>query len=576
MNALLLALLALAGYILAYHTYGKFVARKIFRISNSNIMPSHIFMDGVDFVPAKKHIIFGHHFATIAGLGPIVGPAIGIIWGWLPAFVWVFVGSIFMGAVHDFSSLIISARNEGKTIGDLTGTIISPSSRYAFQFIMQLLLFIVLSVFAMIVGLLFTMYPESVFPVWMQIPIALWLGWQIRNGKNDLVCSILAVVAMYTTILIGIYLPIRIPPLFGSSVTSWCVLLFIYVYFASAVPVHKLLQPRDYINSHQLLVAIAMLFLGLVVAHPVITAPAINPAAKLDGTDIPNLMPLLFITIACGAISGFHSLASSGTTVKQVDRESDSLFISYGGMLLESLLAVLVLLAVAAGLGMGLEKDGIVYTGLDAFNHHYVSWITASGLTSQLEAFVVGGSNLFASFGIPPIYGASFIAVFIVSFANTTLDSATRIQRLSFQEIFRNKEGTIRKPFDNRYVTTFFVVLAAALMAFARPAAEGALILWPLFGSLNQLLAALALGLVTIYLIRKRINILVAFIPMIFVLVITVWSMFQNLIQYMDQQDVLLTVLSSVILVLTAWLLITSVISLFRIRDDKTMEISQQ
>lgn len=566
MNALLLASLALVGYILAYHTYGKFIARKIFRISNSNNMPSHMLRDGVDFVPAKKHIVFGHHFATIAGLGPIVGPAIGIIWGWLPAFIWVFLGSILMGAVHDFSTLVISARNEGKTIGDLTGNIISPSTRYAFQFIMQLLLFIVLSVFAMIVGLLFTMYPESVFPVWMQIPVAVWLGWQIRRGKNDLLYSVIAVIVMYVTILIGVYLPITVPPLFGSSVTTWCILLFIYVYFASTIPVDKLLQPRDYINSHQLLVAIVMLFLGLIVAHPVISAPAINPAATVEGTDIPNLMPLLFITIACGAVSGFHSLASSGTTVKQVDQEEDSLFIGYGGMLLESMLAVLVLMAVAGGLGIGLEKDGILYTGREAFDHHYISWITASGLKAQLEAFVVGGSNLFASFGIPPAFGASFIAVFIVSFANTTLDSATRIQRLSLQEIFKNKEGKVRKPVDNRYVATFFVVLAAALMAFAKPAAEGAMVLWPLFGSLNQLLAALALGLVTIYLIKKNINILVAFIPMVFVLIITVWSMFQNLIQYIGQDDLLLTILSSVILILTAWLLITSVISLFRIR----------
>jgi carbon starvation protein len=569
MNSLLLVLLALAGYVVAYRTYGRFLARKIFKIDNRNIMPSHTMRDGIDFVPTKRHIIFGHHFTTIAGLGPIVGPAIGIIWGWLPAFIWVFLGSIFMGAVHDFSTLVISARNQGKTIGDLTGDIISPSTRYAFQFIMQLLLFIVLSVFAMIVGLLFVMYPESVFPVWMQLPIAVWLGWQIRKGKNDLVYSIIAVVIMYLTVVIGVYLPITVPEIMGSSVTTWCILLFIYVFFASTVPVHRLLQPRDYINSHQLMVAMGLLIIGLVVAHPMITAPAINPSAYAPGNDVPDLMPLLFITIACGAISGFHSLASSGTTVKQVDKEKDTLLIGYGGMVLESLLAVLVLMSIAGGLGLGLEKDGVLLTGLEAFNHHYASWASASGLAAKLDAFVVGASNLFASIGIPPLVGRSMIAVFIVSFANTTLDSVTRIQRLSLQEIFKNRHNKTLKPFDNRYFATFIVVAAAALMAFAKPAAEGALLLWPLFGSLNQLLAALALGIVSVYMYQKGMKYIISFLPMVAILVVTVWAMFINLFGFIKEGDLMLVLISSLILSLTLWLLIGSIISLVRFNKRK-------
>jgi len=290
-----------------------------------------------------------------------------------------------------------------------------------------------------------------------------------------------------------LYIPIRVPPIQGSSVVTWCIILFVYVFFASTLPVQKLLQPRDYINSHQLLVAIVLILIGLFVAHPVITAPAINDAAFTAGSDVPDIMPVLFITIACGAVSGFHSLASSGTTVKQVDRERDTLFIGYGGMLWESFLAVLVIMAVAGGLGLGLEKDGQIFTGADAFRHHYSSWAAFAGIDAKLEAFVIGTSNLFKSFGIPPLVGKSMIAVFIVSFANTTLDSAARIQRLSLQEIFRNKQGTIRKPMDNRYTATFFVVLAAMVMTFLKAGATGALILWPLFGSLNQLLAALAL-----------------------------------------------------------------------------------
>ncbi len=564
MNSLVLVLIAMIGYILAYRFYGRFLGRKLFLLQADSLMPSHEFNDGVDYVPTKRHIIFGHHFTTIAGLGPIVGPAIGVIWGWLPAFIWVFLGSIFMGAVHDFSTLVVSARSKGKTIGDLTGDLISPGTRYAFQFIMQFLLFIVLSVFAMIVGVLFQLYPEAVFPVWMQIPIAVGLGWMIRKGFNDLLFSVIAVLLMYGTVIVGVYLPITVPPIMGSSVVTWCILLFIYVYFASTVPVQKLLQPRDYINSHQLLVAIILLVVGIVVAHPAITAPAINSAAFDSGTDIPNIMPVLFITIACGAISGFHSLASSGTTVKQVDKESDTLFIGYGGMLWESFLAVLVIISVSAGLGMGMEKDGVFYQGADAFRQHYSSWAAFSGIDSKLEAFVNGASNLYSSIGIPEIIGKSIIAVFIVSFANTTLDSAARIQRLSLQEIFRDKSGKVRRPVNNRYVATFFVVGAAMIMSFLKPGATGALVLWPLFGSLNQLLAALALGIVTIYLFVKKKNILFSFIPMIFVLLVTLWAMFINLVSFAQKGDYLLVTISGIILILTGWLLVSGILALTR------------
>jgi len=330
------------------------------------------------------------------------------------------------------------------------------------------------------------------------------------------------------------------------------------------VPVQKLLQPRDYINSHQLLVAIILLIIGLVVAHPVISAPAVNAAAFREGTDIPGMMPILFITIACGAISGFHALASSGTTVKQVDREKDTLFIGYGGMLLESFLAVLVIMAVSAGLGMGIEKEGVLYTGAEAFRHHYSSWAAFAGIDAKLEAFVTGASNLFSSFGIPEVIGKSMIAVFIVSFANTTLDSAARIQRLSLQEIFRDKEGKVRKPVNNRYVATLVVVGAAMIMTFLKPGATGALVLWPLFGSLNQLLAALALGIVTIYLFIKKKNILYSLIPMLFVLVVTLWAMVTNLVTFFTGQEYLLFAISAIILVLTGWLLVSGLFALVR------------
>ncbi len=579
MNAVWLIIVTFSGYILAYYTYGRFLARKIFKLSDNNRMPSEEFKDGVDYVPTKKNIVFGHHFTTIAGLGPIVGPAIGIIWGWLPALLWVFLGSIFMGAVHDFSTLIISARNKGMTIGDLTGDIIGPGARYALQLIMQLLLFIVLSVFALIVATLFILYPESVIPIWLQIPIAMWLGRQIEKGKNDFLYSIVALILLYASIMLGIYFPIDLAKLsfirgfaaYGIDVNNlitviWCLLLFIYVFFASTLPVHRLLQPRDYINSHQLFVALSLLVVGTIIAHPVITAPAINSRAFAPESDVPNMMPILFIIIACGAISGFHSIASSGTTVKQVKKEKDTLFIGYGGMLTESFLAVLVIVAVAAGLGLGFEQNGIKYTGSDAFFHYYSSWSAAnSGIGAKLASFIQGGANLFEYLGIPLYIGKTMIAVFIVSFANTTLDSAARIQRLSLQELFRSKKSEkIIRPFNNRYMATLVVVLMAAIMTFVKPGGRGAMILWPLFGSLNQLLAALGLAVVSVYLYQKKNNYLLAAIPMLFVLGMTLWSMFENLQDYINTGEYLLSFISLITLILALWLLIAGIRSVIK------------
>ncbi len=552
MNTLILILFSFFGYLAAYRLYGRYLAKKIFILSDKNRMPSQEFNDGVDFVPARKGLVFGHHFTTIAGIGPIVGPAIGVIWGWLPAFLWVFLGSIFMGAVHDFATLVISARNKGQTIGDLTGNVIDNSTRYAFQFLIQFLLCVVLSVFAIIVSTLLVEYPESVIPVWLQIPIAVWLGWQIRNGKNVALYSAIAVILMYITIVVGSMLPIDIFPLLGSKKIAWSLILFIYVYFASTVPVNKLLQPRDYINSHQLLIAMILLVLCIIIAHPSISAPAINPAAFEPGTDIPGLMPLLFITIACGAISGFHSLASSGTTVKQVEKETDTLPIGYGGMILEGFLAIIVIVAVTGGLG-------------DAFSDHYSSWKRFGGgmdISPKLDAFIAGASNLLYSIHIPAGIATSLLAVFIVSFANTTLDSAARIQRLSLQEIFKSKNGNIIKPINNRYIATIIVVILASVLTFHELQAKRALELWRIFGALNQLLAALGLGIVSIWLYHKKKNYLLSFIPMLFVLAVTIWAMVKNIIDF-KKSNMLLLIIALLILALTSWMLISGIRSLF-------------
>ncbi len=556
MNSLIIAAIAFAGYIIAYYTYGKYLAKRIFKIDPDAICPSEEFRDNVDFVPTNKHILFGHHFTSIAGLGPIVGPAIAIIWGWLPALIWVFIGSIFMGAVHDFGSLVISLRRKGRSIGDIAADIINPRVRTLFLLIIFFELWIVIAVFALIIAILFKMYPQAVLPVWLEIPIALYLGHMVyKRGKRHTHIGILAVIVMYITVVIGAYFPINMPALFGiNPLAIWIVILLIYAYIASTLPVQTLLQPRDYINSHQLFVAMALLSIGTLIAHPKIVAPAVNMSPK----GAPAMWPFLFVIIACGAISGFHSLVSSGTSSKQCDKEKDSLFIGYGGMLLESALAVLVIIAVAAGLGMGLHtKDGRMLTGVEAFSHHYSSWAAASGLPAKLGAFVAGSANLVEAIGIPAKITIAIMGVFLVSFAATTLDTAARIQRYVVTEL---ASAWNIKPLTGKRSATLTAILSAFILAFYNGSGTGALNLWPLFGTVNQLLAGLTLLVITIYLARQKLNVLYAALPMVFMILMTGWAMIINLKNFYTTSNWLLFSIGLVVFALEIWMIAESVL----------------
>ena len=534
MNSAIFLLIIFGGYFLAWKIYGKFLGAKIFELSQKKIMPAEKFRDEIDFVPTRAHVVFGHHFVTISGLGPIVGPAIGIIWGWLPAVLWIFFGSIFLGAVHDLAAIVISARHDGKSIGEITEKLIGRRAKFIFQILIQFLLTIVVAIFAMIIATLFKIYPHSVVPVWAEIPIAIWLGHKIKNGKKDFWYSIFALIFLYATIFLGKFFPIFLPPIFGSEIIFWVLILFFYVFFASTISVQKLLQPRDYINSHQLFLIVGILIFGIFFAHPEISAPAINFSANLDA---PKFFPFIFITIACGAISGFHSLAASGTTIKQLRREPDALPIGFGGMLLEGAIAIIVILAIAAGLGIGAEN------GREIFFEHYSSWSAASTLGAKLNAFIFGAANILREIGIPLEWGKILIAVFIVSFASTTLDSAVRIQRLGLQEIFRKKNGEIFL-FQNRFFATAAVIFLAAALIFSQSGAAGALILWPIFGALNQLLAALGLFLATIFLFKNKKNFYFTFFPAIFMFFVTIWAMLLNLGNFVQQRNFLLIFLS--------------------------------
>jgi carbon starvation protein len=557
MNSLVLAVICFVLYIVAYHTYGKYLGEKIFKINPDAKVPSKELQDDIDYVPTNKHILFGHHFTSIAGLAPIVGPGIAIIWGWVPALLWIVFGSIFIGAVHDFGSLVVSMRAKGRSVGDLVSELINPRVRQLFLLIIFFLLWIVIAIFALIVAILLGMYPQAVFPVWLEIPIAVWLGYMVyKKGKNHTTLAIAAVVVMYITVIIGAYLPIKMPAMFGmSNIMVWMVILFIYVFIASTLPVQKLLQPRDYINAHQIFVVFGLLFIGAIWAHPTVVAPALNVSPK----GAPPIIPMLFVVIACGAISGFHSLVSSGTSSKQISNERDAKFVGYGSMLMEGSLSVLVIVAVGAGIGLGLViKGGEVLTGAAAFTHHYASWGAAAGLASNLDAIVQGMANLVASYGIPMKIATTIIGVFIVSFGATTLDSATRIQRYIITELGTSWKV---KPMTGRYTATFIAVATAMILAFYSGDGKGGMVLWPLFGATNQLLAGLALLVLTIYLLRKKRSIKAALIPFIFMVVMDGWAMLINIRNFANTGNVFLLVLSIIIFVLLVWMIIETLIA---------------
>ncbi|OEU51356.1 MAG: carbon starvation protein CstA [Desulfobacterales bacterium S3730MH5] len=562
MNSLVLAALMMGGYFVAYHTYGKFLAGRIFKLNPEAVCPSTALQDNHDFVPTRKEILFGHHFTSIAGLGPIVGPAIAIIWGWVPAVIWIFFGAIFFGAVHDFGALVVSLRANGRSIGDLAANVVNRRVRTLFLLIIFFELWIVIAIFALIIAILFNMYPVAVIPVWFELVIAFYLGHIVyKKGKGVFWPAIAAVFIMYVTVVVGAYLPVDFEVLFGmdskSSLITWVIIVLVFqAWLASSLPVQTLLQPRDFINSHQLMIAMALLTIGVIVAHPTIVAPATNFTAR----GAPPVWPFIFVVIACGAISGFHSLVSSGTSSKQCDSESSSLFIGYGSMLMEGALSVLVITAVGAGIGLGFTgKGGEVLTGVAAFNHHYASWDAAAGLGSKLGVFVQGSANLIGSYGVPVKIALCVMAVFIVSFAATTVDTATRIQRYVVVELsnawnFRLLAG--------RQAGTLFAVATAFLLAFYDGSGKGALKLWPLFGSVNQLLAGLALLVTTIYLARRRVNIAYTGIPMVFMIIVTGWAMALNIREFYNTSNWLLFIIGLAVFVLEIWMIIESVLVL--------------
>ena len=541
MNAAWLAIFVFAFFALGYRFYSRFLSRRIFALTEDEAVPSRALEDGVDFVPTRKDVLWGHHFTSIAGAAPIVGPAIAVIWGWLPAILWVAIGTVTMGAVHDFSSLVISLRHRGDSIGEIAGQVVSPRVRTLFQLIVCFLIWIVLAVFAFIIATLFVANPGAIFPINIQIVVAVALGWLVyKRGTGILAPSLVGYVVLLASVFFGNAFAEAFPFVKEISVSTWVWLLLTYAFVASVLPVWLLLQPRDYLNSHQLVTGLSLLTLGLLVLQPKIVAPVLNPSPE----GAPPMIPFLFITIACGAISGFHGLVSSGTTSKQVGCATDARAIGYGAMLGEGALGLLAVLASTAG-----------FASFGDWSGHYASWGAANGLAAKLDAFVSGGALFVSSVGIPLATAKTFIAVMIIAFAATSLDTGARIQRLVIAEL---AESAGLRPLTNRYLAGAVGIGAALLLALTQAGGKGGLILWPLFGTTNQLVAGMTLLVVSVWLQRQGKPVVYTVLPMILVATATVVAMLGEVAGYWRHfgDQWLLALSGSIILLSDVWVLL--------------------
>ncbi|MGE0160591.1 MAG: carbon starvation protein A [Gemmatimonadales bacterium] len=552
MNAIALVAIGAGAFTLGYLFYSKFLAEKVFKLDPNFVTPAHAQEDGVDYVPTRKVILWGHHFAAVAGASPIVGPALAVAWGWLPAFLWIVVGTVFFAGVHDYGALWASVRNRGQSIGTLTEAIVGKRARSIFLVVIFLLLLMVNSVFGIIIANEHIEVPSSVIPTWIVILVAMLMGVAVyKKGMPLLWLTVIGVVVLYGAIGLGQVAPISLPDSFLGLPTSsqWVVILFIYAGIASILPVWLLLQPRDYLNGVQLFVGLALLYGAVIVSSPTIVAPAINPNPPADA---PPLFPLLFVTVACGAISGFHGLVASGTTSKQLDREPDARPVGYLGSVGEGTLAIAAVIACTAG-----------FATLGEWQTYYTSFAGADGL----RAWSLGGAAIMnRGLGLPLGVGETLLATMAILFAATTMDAGVRLQRYIVQEW-----GQIYNipALTGRNVSTLIAVGTCLLLAFGAGAGGGgALIIWPLFGTSNQLLAALTLMVLTVFLIKLRRPILPVVIPLLFVLVVTIPALILQLGNFWRAENYLLVFMDLVILGASLMVLLEAVAAFGRARKE--------
>lgn len=549
MSGIFLLLTGVIFFTIAYRTYGSYINRQL-KVDSQNPTPAHTLYDGVDYVPAKTPVLLGHHFASIAGAGPIVGPIIAAGFGWIPVYFWILLGAVFIGGVHDFSAIIASVRHKGKSIGQIIETHIGINGKRLFLIFSWSTLILVVAVFINIVAATFERTPSSSTSSILFILLALLFGVAIYRLRIPLwIATIAGVILLFASVVLGDIYPIHL------SMTAWQLILIGYIFVASVTPVWILLQPRDYLNSFLLYALILGGLIGIFFAAP---ALHIRPLTSFSIPNLGTLFPILFVTVACGAISGFHSLVGSGTTAKQLDKESDGKLIGYGGMLIEGVLAILSLLAVAS----------LTHSEFTEFYaaHHFVS------------AFAEGVGRFIHSIpllNIPVSTARTFTALAVSAFALTSLDTATRLARFAFQEFFEkpnlptDQQNSLVK---NRFLATFVTVLVGGLLTFSGKTDA----IWPIFGSANQLLAALALLAVTVWLAHRGQNYIFTFIPMIFMYSVTLTALV--ILFYMNfivHHNYILSLLASILFILAIFLSVQAYKSLkigYTLQEVKTSQ----
>jgi carbon starvation protein len=531
MPPVLVVLACFAVYVVGYVFYSRFIATKIFALRTDHPTPAHALEDGIDYVPTHRLVLFGHHYASITGLSPMLGPAIAVIWGWLPAMLWVVFGAILVGCVHDFGALVISVRARGMSIGAIAESLMGKRAKSLMHAIIFFAIALAMGVFANVVALLFsagptpetTYYPESVVPSATILLLALAVGWLVRRRGHNL-WKLIAVAFVITLVVViaSPFMPVR-----WASVGGWTWILLAYAWLASVLPVWSLLQPRDFLNSLLLYLALGLTYIGFFVLRPEFVSPIIDT----HPVGAPPMYPFVFIVIACG--------------------ETDARVIGYGAMIGESLLGLASVLACTAG-----------FVSVGAWKHHYHDWGSIQGLGNSMSAFIEGSTRFVSTLGIPEATARTLIAVAVVSFALTTLDSATRLLRYNIEEIGTSmKIGVLR----NRYLTSTMAVGAISFFAFYKIEGKSAgLALWQLFGSTNQLLAGLALLVVSLYLIQRRRFALPYLIPMFFMMITTVIAMTNKLRSYAAEGNTTLLVVGGAISLIAVWLVIEAVLALWR------------
>ena len=556
MQSVMLIVLGIAGGAFGWFVYSSFIARRIFELDPEFVTPAHELSDGIDFVPTNKYILWGHHFTSVAGAAPIVGSAIAVYWGWVPAVIWVIVGTVFFAGIHDFGALWASNRHKGKSIGALSETVIGKRTRALYMVVVFLLLLMVNAVFGVVIARAFVNTPNAVLPAWSAIAVALVIGQLVHRNFNLITLSVFGVVALYVSVYGGSLMPLELPALFGfSAQANWIIILFVYAAIASMLPVWALLQPRDFINGLQLCVGLILLYGAVFLFMPDISAPAFNNHL---GKNAPSAIPLLFVTIACGAVSGFHGIVASGTSSKQLNKETDARFVGYLGAIGEGSLA-LITIVVVSGVAFAATPD-IWYEIYDEFGS------TGAG------AFIQGGANLISSgWGLPVSISQTLLATMVVLFAGTTMDSGVRLQRYIIQEW-----SVIYKipALNNGVLATLIAVGACLLLAFGAGGASGSggMIIWPLFGSTNQILAGLTLLVISVILIKLGRPVRYTLLPMIFVLVISFWAGVINMIEFYQSGNFLLVAMDAVVLITSLMVMLEAVSVIFSFKKSTAKE----